>query len=200
MRAPDFDQLPAIAGAALDAVWPGGDRSQCVTATYIAIEVLDHFGAAARPYPCILTAVHGTTAVVLGPGAVAETSRATYSGHLVAVVPALEAMLDLTLAQLNRRYGLSVPDAAWFAWPADMPPDQVPYYTVNGVTLNYAPHPDPRAYLRHDISPSRLVRLMRPTIGNIIRALRDQAPKHQHAARRDHRLLDQLLAARARDA
>lgn len=179
-----LNRLPAVATEEFRRVFgPEGGGAYCIPQTFVGIEVLRYFGIAAKVWPCELRAVHGDLMVILGDGAAPETSRLTYSGHLVAVVPALESMLDLSLSQLRLKHAMPVPDASWFEWPATPPPSVGVEYTVGDVKLVYSAHPDPRAYRRHDFTQGRFVRLGRPMIGNLIRLLRGAAPRHQLGVR-----------------
>lgn len=190
------NRLPAVASAEFARVFgPAGLGANCIPQTYAGIEVLKYFGIEAVPWPCELRAQWGELVVILGQGAAPDASRVTYSGHLVAVAPGLSAMLDLSLGQLRKKWAVPVPDAAWFDWPENLTPGLrlegatvVPVFKINDVSLMYRPHPDPRAYRRQDFTRGRVVRLAQPMIGNLIRLLRHEAPRHRLGVRIEYSL------------
>lgn len=112
------------------------ERSRCVMATAIGVDVLHAFGIDAEPYPVRVEVRNGAfvaaqrrgadvvTAIARGGHLLLTDDRPTdpdsryWAGHLMIHVPAQAALLDLDFQQFGRpQHGIAACDAELFAWP-----------------------------------------------------------------------------------
>jgi len=171
------------------------ERSRCILATAIGLEVLDYFGILAKEMPCEVTIFNQTArdwvrANCLGPapseGAILECIMNPppekskhlkgWSGHLIILTKKKPVILiDLDMQQFNRpAKNISVPSAASLVWPEEN--QEVAGWeteeTDHSVTICYRLKPGVKTYKKADWTKTRLQHKAKHIIGKIIREIK----------------------------